>query len=138
MTVDEARLRAHEKAMATDPVYREAMWRHREWWRLPDSVEPVARSKPRLPAVAGNLFEPGRRKPDGSYVHVYRQQQVRAPLPMPRVFLFGPRWRRFLMTYQTHTGRVAHHPRVYDFEPDVREFVVRTEIRPGVIAEWSD
>jgi hypothetical protein len=57
-------------------------------------------------------------------------------LPMPRVFMIGPRWRR-------HFG-VKSEPRAFrsskltfTFEPDVRELVL-DEIRPGVYAQWSD
>ena len=51
----------------------------------------------RRPATGGNILWPGRRHPDGSYVHVYRKLDVRTPLPMPRVVLQGPRWRGFLI-----------------------------------------
>jgi hypothetical protein len=88
-------------------------------------------------AVAGNIFEPGRRHPDGSYVHVYRKLGVRTPLPMPRAVLVGPRWRRLLMTYRTANGRMAHHPCIYDFTDDVRELVTEP-IRFDLAAMWAD
>jgi len=90
-----------------------------------------------FPAVAGQLLEPGRRNPDGSYVHRYRLLRVRSVLPQPRVFLFGPRWRHCLMPYRTTTGRVAHHPCMYDFEPDVRELVCEP-IAFDRVAMWAD
>jgi hypothetical protein len=88
-------------------------------------------------AVAGNIFEPGRRHPDGSYVHVYRKLGVRTPLPMTRAVLVGPRWRRLLMTYRTNTGRMAHHPRIYDFTDDVRE-LVSSAFASTSAAMWTD
>jgi len=42
------------------------------------------------PARGGQL-PPGSRNPDGSYVDIYRRLSVRTPLPMPRVYLHGPR-----------------------------------------------
>ena len=89
------------------------------------------------PAVGGVMLWPGRRNSDGSYVAVYRKLDVRTPLPMPRVVLQGPKWRHCLMTYRTITGKVAHHPRVYDFFDDVRELVCE-QVRFDVYAEWAD
>lgn len=57
-------------------------------------------------------------------------------LPMPRVFMHGPRWRRHFnvqaVSVWGHGSRL-----VFSFEEDVRERV-QEEIRPGVYAEWSD
>jgi hypothetical protein len=90
-----------------------------------------------IPAVAGNFFEPGRKHPDGSYVHRYRRLRVRTDLPLPRVFLFGPRWRRLLMPYRTANGRTAYHPCIYDFFPDVRELVCEP-VQFDRVAMWAD
>jgi hypothetical protein len=126
MTVDEAR-----HAFVSPDV--EAAFQ-----RWVDDRKARARAYEHRPAVGGKLFEPGRRDPvTGSYVHVYRLLGIRTLLPMPRVFIQGPRWRRCLMTYRTNTGRIAHHPRVYDFADDVRELVCEP-IRGDVYAMWSD
>lgn len=90
----------------------------------------------RRPAVGGTLFEPGRRNADGSYYHVYRRLPVRTPLVMPRVFLQGPKWRQFNVTF-VRKGRVQHHPCLYDFADDVRELVCEP-IRFDVYAMWND
>jgi hypothetical protein len=64
---------------------------------------------------------------------------LRDILPMPRVFLHGPRWRRLfdvrelLIDDEFGVRRVW----VYDLEADVRERVCE-EVRPDVFAEWSD
>lgn len=51
-------------------------------------------------------------------------------LPMPRVWAFGSQLRQFLMPIgDTRAG--------YSFEDDVRERVLE-EVRPGVVAMWSD
>lgn len=90
-----------------------------------------------VPAVAGQLFEPGKKNADGSYVHLYRRLRVRTELPLPRAVLCGPRWRRFLMTYRTTTGRLAYHPCIYDFAPDVRELVCEP-VQFDRVAMWAD
>lgn len=96
-----------------------------------------ARAYRNRPATGGNLLWPGRRNPDNSYASVYRKLDVRAKLPMPRVVLQGPKWRACLMTYRTANGRTAHHPRCYDFEPDVRELVCEP-IQFDRVAMWAD
>jgi hypothetical protein len=61
---------------------------------------------------------------------------IRTPLPMPHVFLHGPRWRRFLVEYERR-GRVRHHPRLYDFAADVRELVCEP-LQFDRVAMWAD
>lgn len=75
--------------------------------------------------------------------------RVLEPLPLARVWMRGPKWKRAFNV--THRALVDVDPEAardrrplqaktywwYDFEHDVRELVVE-EIRPGVLAEWSD
>lgn len=97
----------------------------------------AARAYQNRPATGGNLLWPGRRTPEGAYASIYRKLDVRATLPMPRVVLQGPKWRACLMTYQTANGRTAHHPRCYDFFPDVRELVCEP-LQFDRVAMWAD
>ena len=74
--------------------------------------------------------------------------RVKDPLPMARVWMRGPKWKR---AFDVRHGLLADvdpvvaarfgRPGVkfwwYDFELDVRELVLE-EIRPGVVAEWTD
>lgn len=74
---------------------------------------------------------------------------ARHALPLARVRLYGPRrFRAFGVRRTPIADVVAPHEVeryrrgtklwIYDLDEDVRELVVRTEIRPGVIAEWTD
>ena len=56
-------------------------------------------------------------------------------LPMPRVWLQGPRWWRFCRDSQPNPN--AWLSNVYDFESDVRELVLE-RIRHDVYAMWTD
>jgi hypothetical protein len=73
--------------------------------------------------------------------------RVKDHLPMAGVWMRGPKWQR---AFNVQCRRIAEvepaeavHYRPsqtfwwYDFEADVRERVL-DEIRPGVVAEWSD
>jgi len=76
--------------------------------------------------------------------------RVLTPLPMAGVWMRGPKWKRaFHLTHRALADVDPEAARVrrplqaktywwYDFEDDVRELVVRSELRPGVIAEWTD
>jgi hypothetical protein len=69
-------------------------------------------------------------------------------LPNVRIFVAGPRRRRAFGICRRSIAEVA--PRFagmhragkqlwwFDLEDDVRELVMRHEIRPGVTAEWTD
>lgn len=108
MDVDDARLSAHQRAMATDPEYDagyEAFLENRQ------------RQKARRASRR-------RRR------HVLLNGWIWCRLPMPRVWLHGPRWRRFLVSQER--GCIE-----YDFAGDVRELVLE-ELRFNVYAEWSD
>lgn len=96
----------------------------------------AAQRHARRPAVGGTLFEPSIRYVDGSYYHVYRRLPIRTPLLMPRVFLQGPRWRQFNVTF-VRKNRVQHHPCLYDFADDVRELVCEP-LQYDRVALWSD
>jgi hypothetical protein len=62
---------------------------------------------------------------------------------MPRVWLFGPRWRRrfdvrrVAVTLPLREGAICRKVLVYDLEPDVRELVTEA-LRHDVVAMWSD
>jgi hypothetical protein len=70
---------------------------------------------------------------------------VRDPLPMARVWMKGPRWRRaFGVTRRKSCAPPEPgHPLMkrtyhfYDFTEDVRELACE-EIRSGRYAEWTD
>lgn len=121
MTVDEARLAAHERAMQTDPKYRQLMD------RLNFDVLLVKAKVRRRP-------------------HTRRMWSV-DDLPMPRVFMHGPRWRSafgvseipiaVLDPERAHWHRPGRKLLTFTLEEDVRERVC-VEIRPGVVAEWMD
>lgn len=59
-------------------------------------------------------------------------------LPMVRAFMYGPRWKKhfgvaFKFVAFPADGRVL----AFTLEDEIRERVL-DEIRPGVIAQWSD
>jgi hypothetical protein len=66
---------------------------------------------------------------------------------MPRVWMWGPKWRRGFdvrnpLIAEVHPESAKYHPPrrrllVYNLEPDVRELVCEP-IRFDVYAEWSD
>jgi len=65
-------------------------------------------------------------------------------LPLPGVFLHGPRWRRHFDVKEVAQSLPLEDGRralslvlVYDFEADVRERIVE-ELRPSVAAMWTD
>ena len=95
----------------------------------------AAQRHARRPATGGNILGPGRRNPDGSYVHVYRKLHVPTPLPMPRVVLQGRRWWQFCRDSQADPE--CWQTNVYDFFADVRELVCE-QLRVDVYAEWAD
>lgn len=76
-----------------------------------------------------------------------RGLRVRDPLPMPRVWLHGPKWQRAFNVQHLPIAEVdpvaarRYLPSVkfwwYDFTDDVRERVLEP-IRFDVYAEWSD
>ena len=66
-----------------------------------------------------------------------KRLSIRSPLPMPHVWVHGPRWRQCLMTYRTNAGRTAYHPCIYDFFPDVRELVCEP-VQFDRVAMWAD
>jgi hypothetical protein len=106
MTIDEARLSAHQKAMRDDPTYRagyEAFLQDRQRRKEERTVRRRRR-------------------------HVLLNGWLWCRLPMPRVFLHGPRWWRFM---------VEGSKTDYDFAEDVRELVL-DRIRFDVVAEWTD
>lgn len=67
-------------------------------------------------------------------------------LPMPRVFMTGPRWRSAFGVREIPIADLdaaaakLHRPGrkllIFSLEEDVRERVMPPEIRPGVYAEW--
>jgi hypothetical protein len=107
ITVEEARRLAHEQKLRTDPEYRMS---YAAWCVERDAMRARIRER--------------RRGRIGCMLNGW----VACRLPMPRVFLLGPRWRRFLVEGTKHD---------YDFADDVRERVLE-EVRPGVVAMWSD
>lgn len=64
-----------------------------------------------------------------------RRLEVLGELPMPHVYLTGPRCWRFCRDSQVDPDR--WRPHVYDFTNDVRELVCEP-IRFDVYAMWSD
>jgi len=64
-----------------------------------------------------------------------------------RVWMTGPKWRRFFDVHQRPLGEVYQdraaflnprkHVLVFTLEDDIRELVLE-ELRPGVYAQWSD
>lgn len=88
-----------------------------------------------IPLVGGNLLYSGERLADGRYVHVYHRLRIATVLPMPRVFLHGPRCWRFCRDSQPDPNRWQHN--VYDFAEDVRELACE-RIRLDVYAMWTD
>jgi hypothetical protein len=91
-----------------------------------------------IPFVGGHLLKSctGKRRIDGSYVHVYHRLPVRELLPLPRVFLQGPHRKRFLVPFKSDKGR-PRGPWLYDFADDVRELACE-QVRFDVYAMWSD
>jgi hypothetical protein len=117
MTTDEAldtiRLTAHQRAMATDPKYHAGYEKFLQD-RMYRKGEIKARRAP-----------PRRRRR-----HVLLNGWLWCRLPMPRVWLHGPRWRRFLVS--TAKGCVD-----FDFFPDVRELVCEP-VQFDRVAMWAD
>lgn len=110
MTTDEARLRAHNHAMAHDPVYAAAARRL--------AIQAAARHAPSKERL--------RRRRAIRRAGWLEGRAFRDRLPLPRVWARGRRWRSFL----TADG-------FYEFEPDVRELVLQP-IRFDVAAMWTD
>lgn len=110
--LDDARMSAHQRSMATDPKYRAGYEKFLQE-RLYRKGEMKARRAARR-----------RRR------HVHLNGWLWCRLPMPRVWLQGPRWRRFLVS--TERGCID-----YDFADDVRELVMEP-IRFDLAAMWAD
>lgn len=65
-----------------------------------------------------------------------RQLCTDVPLPLARMWLCGPKWRRgFEVEAQKRSFRKSRL--VVSFEADIRERICE-ELRPGVVAQWSD
>lgn len=111
ITLDEARLRAHEAAMQTDLHYRRA---HEKW---------QADTERRRVEMAARRVERRRRPHEASGF-------VWCRLPMLRMVICGPKWRQFFYEPGSREVRDVFHE-------DVRERVLE-EVRPGVYAQWSD
>jgi hypothetical protein len=110
--LDAARLSAHQRAMATDPAYRAGYEKF-----LQDRRDRKAAIKERRRARR-------RRR------HVLLMASLWCRLPMPRVWLQGPRWRRFLVS--TARGCIE-----YDFTADVLELVCEP-LQVDRVAMWAD
>jgi hypothetical protein len=127
ITVEEARLRAHEPALATDATYRLQYEAYAQWCERRKAEQQARRA-----------------------ARAVRMLRVRVtdPLPLARVWMRGPRWKRAFglqhLAYSHVNPPSAEHQNPtdkmfwwYDFEDDVRELVLE-ELRPGVVAQWSD
>jgi hypothetical protein len=108
--LDTVRLTAHQRAMATDSKYRagyEKFLQERREHKAEIKARRAARRRQRIILLNGWLW---------------------CRLPMPRVFLHGPRWRRFL---------VPGEKNYYDFAADVRELVCEP-VQFDRVAMWAD
>jgi len=143
ITLDQARLAAHEHAMRTDASYRR-MWEFMEGARLEREARKHA-------AKAGAARRRAHRVPyrgGGLTTHRSRLWSI-DNLPMPRAWLTGPRWRSAFGVERRSITEVkppwANQVRAgrrwvlcFSFEEDVRERVLEEELAPGVLPEWSD
>jgi hypothetical protein len=110
MTTDEARLRAHNHAMAHDPVYAAAARRL--------AIQAAARHAP--------IKERLRRRRAIRRAGWLEGRAFRDRLALPRVWARGRRWRSFL----TDEG-------YYDFAADVRELICEP-VQFDRVAMWAD
>lgn len=109
--LDDARLTAHQRAMATDPKYRAGYEKFLQDRKLRKAEIKARRTRRR------------------------HRLHVLGDLPMPRVYLRGPRCWRFCRDSQPDPN--AWRPHVYDFEPDVRELVCEP-VQFDRVAMWAD
>jgi hypothetical protein len=69
----------------------------------------------------------------------HRRVWVFDNLRMPRVWMTGPKWRRYFGVRDACHRIQRMSMLIYSFEDDVRELVLGPlEIRPGVYAQWVD
>lgn len=126
MTIDEARLRAHDKAMETDPAYRALMDGYDAQRRLIENL---------------TLDRFGRRR------RSVRRMWSTDNLVMPRAYFRGPRWKRICGVKEIPIAALDperarfHRPGrkllVFSLVDDVRELICEP-LRGDVYAMWSD
>jgi hypothetical protein len=137
VTIDEARLWAHEHAMQHDPHYRAVM----------DRITAERERNEAAFAAWCAQRKAGQQARRAARALRMLRLRVVAPLPMARVWMRGPKWKRAFDVQHRLLADVAplsapYHRQgkkiwVYDFVDDVRELVCEP-LQYDRLAMWSD